>query len=264
MLYQALIGAWEGHADTAFAERMEAFALKAAREGKQETSWTNPNADYEVALKRFIRALLDPTASAGFLASFAAFAERTALLGALNSLSQLALKTLLPGVPDFYQGTERWDFSLVDPDNRRRVDFASRETMAMSSVPPLAELAHDWRDGRIKQALTHRLLAIRQAHDGVFRSGAYTPLEVSGEHTPHIVAFARTTPQDEIVVAIGRHFAPLTGGGRHWPSGWRAALHLPEGARYLDALGTREGTFTGSVELSNLFSEIPVCVLQRQ
>ena len=264
MLYQALIGAWEGHADTAFAERMEAFALKSAREGKQETSWTNPNADYEVALKRFIRALLDPTASAGFLASFAAFAERTALLGALNSLSQLALKTLLPGVPDFYQGTERWDFSLVDPDNRRPVDFASREAMAMSSVPPLAELAHDWRDGRIKQALTHRLLAIRQAHDGVFRSGAYTPLEVSGEHTPHIVAFARTTPQDEIVVAIGRHFAPLTGGGRHWPSGWNAALHLPEAARYIDALGMREGTFTGGVELSNLFSEIPLCVLQRQ
>ena len=139
MLYQALIGAWEGHADTAFADRVEAYAVKAAREGKQETSWTNPNIDYEDALKRFLRRLLDPATSPGFLTSFAAFAERAALLGALNSLSQLALKTLLPGVPDFYQGAERWDFSLVDPDNRRPVDFAARAAMTETATPPYAK-----------------------------------------------------------------------------------------------------------------------------
>ncbi|MGN6570397.1 MAG: malto-oligosyltrehalose synthase [Pseudolabrys sp.] len=264
MLYQALIGAWEGHADTAFGDRMVAYALKAAREGKQETSWTNPNAYYEEALKRFLRALLDPVQSSGFLDAFAAFAERTALLGALNGLSQLALKTLLPGVPDFYQGTERWDFSLVDPDNRRPVDFAAREAMASSAPPPVHELARDWRDGRIKQALTHRLLMVRQAHDTIFRSGGYAPLDVSGDHADHIVAFARTTSQDEIVVAIGRHFGPLTDGGKHWPSGWRASVTLPKNRTYRDALTSSDGTFSGRAELSNLFSEIPLCVLHRR
>ena len=262
MLYQALIGAWEGHADTVFAGRIEAYALKAAREGKQETSWTNPNPDYEEALRRFIHAALDPATSPGFLNSFAAFAERTALIGALNSLSQLALKTLLPGVPDFYQGAERWDFSLVDPDNRRPVDFAARERMA-ASPRPLAELVRDWRDGRIKQALMQRLLKLRQSHDDVFRGG-YVALDVSGDHAEHVIAFARTTQCDDIVIAIGRHFAALTGGGTHWPSGWRATLKLPDGARYSDALGMHDGTFTANVELADLFSAIPLCVLKRR
>ena len=214
-------------------------------------------------MKRFVRALLDPAVSAGFLASFAAFAARPALLGALNGLSQLALKALIPGVPDFYQGTERWDFSLVDPDNRRPVDFAARARMLDAPVEPLAGLAPDWRDGRIKQALTHRLLKLRQDHDDVFRHGGHAPLAAAGEHAAHVVAFARTGPHAEIVAVIGRHFAPLTGGGRHWPSQWRGALELPDGARYGDALNGGKQTFSGRVELSNLFSEIPLAVLRR-
>ena len=139
MLYQALIGAWEGHADTAFAERMEAFALKSAREGKQETSWTNPNADYEVALKRFIRALLDPTASAGFLASFAAFAERTALLGALNSLSQLALKTLLPILDSLDRALKTNAASLDDfHSGIELIDKQFHDALAKLGVEPIA------------------------------------------------------------------------------------------------------------------------------
>jgi len=264
MLYQALIGAWEGHADTAFADRVEAYAVKAAREGKQETSWTNPNIDYEDALKRFLRRLLDPATSPGFLTSFAAFAERAALLGALNSLSQLALKTLLPGVPDFYQGAERWDFSLVDPDNRRPVDFAARAAMTETATPPYAEGARDWRDGRIKQALTQRLLKLREAHDDIFRRGSYSPVDVVGDHAGHVIAFARAIQDRQVVVAIGRHFAALTDGGKRWPSGWRATLALPDGAPYIDALTGRDGTFSGRAELSILFSEIPICVLVRQ
>ena len=127
MLYQALIGAWPGTIDGTFIERMQAYALKAAREGKQETSWTSPHEAYERSLLDFVRALLDPARSAEFLSSFGEFAARTALLGALNGLSQLALKVLLPGVPDFYQGSEFWDLSLVDPDNRRALDFKARE-----------------------------------------------------------------------------------------------------------------------------------------
>ena len=128
MLYQALIGAWPERIDPDFIARMQGFALKAAREGKLETSWTNPNEAYEAGLTRFVGKLLD-NSSDEFVASFGGFAARVALLGALNGLSQLALKALTPGVPDFYQGTELWDFSLVDPDNRRPVDFAARRQM---------------------------------------------------------------------------------------------------------------------------------------
>src|SRR6185312_14130782 len=130
-----------GHVDAEFAARMQAYALKAAREGKQETSWTNPNESYETALHAFVGHLLDPARSKDFLASFNAFAQRTALLGALNSLVQLALKALLPGVPDFYQGTELWDLSLVDPDNRRPVDFAARAGMQATESEDWTTLA---------------------------------------------------------------------------------------------------------------------------
>src|SRR5256714_892136 len=128
MLYQALLGAWQPDDDT-FTERMQAFALKAAREGKQETSWLNPHAAYEAGLKRFIERILDRAASPEFLDSLQALARRVSLLGALNSLSQITLKATMPGVPDFYQGTEFWDFSFVDPDNRRPVDFAARASV---------------------------------------------------------------------------------------------------------------------------------------
>ena len=120
---------------------MQAYALKAAREEKQETSWTDPNETYETALAGFVARLLDPQISAGFLGSFKKFAERAALLGALNSLSQLALKVTLPGVPDFYQGTELWDLSLVDPDNRRKVDYAARAASALVRTSVLVRSA---------------------------------------------------------------------------------------------------------------------------
>ena len=178
-------------------------------------------------------------------------------------MSQLALKSLLPGVPDFYQGTERWDFSLVDPDNRRPVDFAARERMQSASQVPWTDLAADWRDGRIKQALTHKFLELRQRHPDVFQRGTCIALEISGEHAAHVVANARTFRQHEIVVAVGRHFAPLADGGRRWPSDWRAVIMLPQGARYRDALQTTDVTFAGRAELSNLFSTIPIAVLLR-
>src|SRR4051812_4918313 len=127
MLYQALIGAWPlDGIDRGFVERMQAYAVKAAREGKEQTSWLAPNEIYESGLKDFLARILDPTSSAAFLESFQRVARHTALLGALNSLTQITVKTTMPGVPDFYQGTEYWDLSLVDPDNRRPVDFAAR------------------------------------------------------------------------------------------------------------------------------------------
>ena len=137
MLYQTLLGAWplEGP-DAGFTERIQAYALKAAREGKEQTSWLNPQDNYEAGLRTFIARILDPERSGEFLESVASMAHRVALLGALNSLTQLTLKATMPGVPDFYQGTEFWDLSLVDPDNRRPVDFAARTTLLASLGAP--------------------------------------------------------------------------------------------------------------------------------
>src|SRR5471030_2340538 len=163
MLYQALVGAWPlDERDDSFLERMQAYALKAAREGKQETSWLNPNQAYEAGLRTFLTRILDRSHSADFLDSLETLARRTALLGALNSLSQITLKATMPGVPDFYQGTEFWDLSLVDPDNRRPVDFAARAAaLASMETPDWAELTQNWPDAHIKLAWTRHLLMLR-------------------------------------------------------------------------------------------------------
>src|SRR3977135_67955 len=158
MLSHALLGAWQPD-DASFPERIQQYALKAAREGKQETSWLNPHAAYEAGLKRFIERILDRAASAEFLDSLEALARRVSLLGALNSLSQITLKATMPGVPDFYQGTEFWDFSFVDPDNRRPVDFAGRAAVLASlETPDWEGLVQTWPDGHLKLAWTRSLL----------------------------------------------------------------------------------------------------------
>jgi (1->4)-alpha-D-glucan 1-alpha-D-glucosylmutase len=263
MLYQALIGAWPDKVDNEFVARMQAYALKAAREGKQETSWTNPRDDYEKALIEYVRDLLDPQVSAGFLGSFGQFAARTALLGALNGLSQLALKALLPGVPDFYQGTEFWDFSLVDPDNRRPVDFPTRLQQMRPEPPDWADLVAHWRDGRIKLALTQALLRVRRTHADLFARGTYQPLRVSGPHAEHVIAFSRTWKRREIVVAIGRHFAGITDHGRHWPEGWHAVIERPARSRYKNILFPPPETYSGPLMLAELFRTLPVCAALR-
>jgi (1->4)-alpha-D-glucan 1-alpha-D-glucosylmutase len=262
MLYQALIGAWPETIDDNFVARMRAFALKAAREGKQETSWTNPNGRYEAGLEKFVGDLLNEKISGEFLASFKQFADRTALLGALNGLAQLALKALTPGVPDFYQGTERWDFSLVDPDNRRPVDFAARERELEPGEPDWPYLAAHWRDGRIKFALTRELLRLRRDFAGLFRRGAYDPLPVTGSDAGHVLAFARTWKRQRLIAVIGRHFGRLTDGGRHWPHTWHATVTLDPGT-YEGALGTRSGWRGHQLDASDFFQAIPVAVLRR-
>ncbi len=266
MLYQKLVGAWPLAApDKSFADRLEAFAIKAAREGKVETSWTNPNESYEQGLKSFVRSLLDPRESARFLESFAGFVPRPALLGALNSLSQLTLKATMPGVPDFYQGTELWDLSMVDPDNRRPVDFAARAAaLAGLAEPDWAALARAWTDGRIKLALTRRLLALRAELSTLFTEGAYEPVEVHGPHRHHILAFARSAGEDAIIVAVARHFAPLTEAGRHWPrpGRWDAWLALDAFGHARNALQTASFADGARLHVRELFDPLPVAVLR--
>jgi (1->4)-alpha-D-glucan 1-alpha-D-glucosylmutase len=220
MLYQTLLGAWDfATPDASYVERIQAYALKAAREGKEETSWLNPNEAYERELRNFIAKILDPAISTEFLNALQTLARRVALLGALNSLSQLTLKATLPGVPDFYQGTESWDLSLVDPDNRRPVDFAGRrDALASVENPDVKDLTRHWPDGRLKLAWTRRLLKLRSELADVFTHGDYQPLAASGPHGDHVIAFARRHGREAAIIVVGRLFAGFTQGGREWPT----------------------------------------------
>jgi (1->4)-alpha-D-glucan 1-alpha-D-glucosylmutase len=269
MLYQALLGAWPlSDVDESFLERMLAYAVKAAREGKQQTSWLAPNEGYEAGLQKFVARLLDPSHSQRFIASFEPFTHRAALMGALNSLTQVTLKAAMPGVPDFYQGTELWDLSLVDPDNRRAVDFGTRASLlpSLDDAPDWRALARGWTDGRIKFALTRRHLALRAHLQDVFANGSYRPLKVAGPHANEVIAFARVSGRNAVIVACGRLFGRATDGGRRWPSGadWNASLLLEEFADVSDAL-TDGQKFTGPrVAISQLFDALPIALLQAQ
>jgi (1->4)-alpha-D-glucan 1-alpha-D-glucosylmutase len=260
LLYQTLVGAWPlGSRDATFTERIQAYALKAAREGKEQTSWLNPHQAYEAGLKSFIERILDPLHASEFLELIDVMAARLALLGALNSLSQLTLKATLPGVPDFYQGTEFWDLSLVDPDNRRPVDFAARAAaLPMLRTPDWAGLTRDWTGGHVKLAWTAQLLKLRNELAGVFTYGDYQPLEVSGPHREHVVAFARRRGNDAAIIAVARHFAPFTEGGRVWPRGesFEATLNLPGYA--VEGFDIERG----ALPLASLFRDLPAAVLK--
>ena len=262
MVYQALIGAWPEEVDDTFVARMQAYALKAAREGKQETSWTNPDEAYEKALHDYVGKLLDSD-NAEFLVSIGAFAARTSLIGALNGLSQVALKGLAPGVPDFYQGTENWDVSLVDPDNRRPVDFKTRAAAAASGGGDWAELAAHWQDGCIKFALTRQLLQVRQTFRDLFASGGYEPLRAGGKHAEHVIAFTRTAKRQRIVVAVGRHFGALTDGGRRWLPAIDATLPGMSHGNYEVLLGDDTGAAAAGPDFAVDFGALPVKVWRR-
>ena len=259
MLYQALLGAWPaGEPDDTFAERVQAYALKAAREGKQETSWLNPNQAYEAGLRTFIDRILDRTASAEFIDALETLARRTALLGTLNSLSQITLKAAMPGVPDFYQGTEFWDLSLVDPDNRRPVDFAERARLLPAlENPDWESLAQHWPDGHIKLAWTRHLLKVRTELADVFTHGDYVPLQVSGPHRDHVIAFARRRGRDAAIVAVAKSFAAFSQGGRVWPRAEDFDGTIGLSGYSVEGFADPDAT---QLRLSDLFAHLPVAV----
>jgi (1->4)-alpha-D-glucan 1-alpha-D-glucosylmutase len=267
MLYQALIGAWPATGpDAGFIERMQGYAVKALREGKQESSWHNPNEAYETATTTFIARLLDRESSAAFLQDFEQFTRRTDLIGALNSLTQVTLKATIPGIPDFYQGTEFWDLSLVDPDNRRPVDFDARRIalQALAASPDWNELAEKYPDGLIKLALTRRLLAMRSAMRELFTTGNYEPIEVEGPQARHVIAFARTLRRDAVIVAVMRHFAPLTDSGRRWlqTGDIDAVLKLDGYVISENYLGPGASSLQGPVHASAVFGVLPVALIR--
>ena len=213
LIYQTLVGAWplEDEHVPEFRERLKAYLMKATREAKTHTSWINPNSDYEKAVNAFVDAILDE-GDDEFLSDFREFEQTTRWYGALNSLTQVLLKVTSPGVPDMYQGNELWDLSLVDPDNRRPIDFELRSALLdalLSSPPDPADLLANWSDGRVKLWLTHAALAFRRDHADLFLDGEYVPLMVSGARANHVVTFARRHGDEWAVVIAPRLYVAL-------------------------------------------------------
>ncbi|WP_417702554.1 malto-oligosyltrehalose synthase [Pseudomonas sp.] len=215
ILYQALIGSWplglQANDDVgleAYLQRLLGWQRKALREAKLNSAWSAPNDAHETACADFLRRLLCTSAGLALRTELAATVAAIAPAGALNSLVQCLLRMTTPGVPDLYQGCEFWDFSLVDPDNRRPVDFVARQAALQAEREPAAMLA-TWQDGRIKQWLIQQVLALRAAHPVLFSRGAYQPLPVTGAHAAQVVAFLRSHGDERLLVIAPRLAAGL-------------------------------------------------------
>jgi (1->4)-alpha-D-glucan 1-alpha-D-glucosylmutase len=288
LIYQTLVGAWP-----IGAERLRQYIEKAVREAKERTSWINPNARYDEAIARFVTNVVDPRRSREFLRDFGEFHARIAHFGRVSSLAQTLVKIAAPGVPDFYQGTELWDLSLVDPDNRRAVDFARRTraldelTHEIDGTADLAALARRLAlsidDGRVKLYTIRQALHFRRQRRDLFLTGAYRPLAAAGTWSEHVCAFARSRG-DEIAIAVAPRLLARRSAGS-------ATLDLPLGASYWEdtrvavplAAGERlRDVFTGRVvdvvadenaadtatertalSLGDVLADFPVALLER-
>ncbi len=288
LLYQTLIGSWplgahdeQGHA--AYVQRVKDYMLKAAREAKRRTSWVNPVDAYEQALSQFVEAILDQRSTNLFLDDFVAFQQRVARLGVYNSLAQALIKFTMPGVPDTYQGNELWDFSLVDPDNRRPVDYALRERMLddlVQDAPADALAAFARRlleapeDGRIKLYLTWKLLDLRREHADLFLHGDYQALETKGPAAEHVCAYARATQAQQMIVVAPRLLDKITDGGASLPVGeawtdtWLQAPLTNGSGAYADVLSGAMVAVESQADVpcfavNKIFAHLPVAVLMR-
>jgi (1->4)-alpha-D-glucan 1-alpha-D-glucosylmutase len=293
--YQALVGAWPldlppttRSAPEVLVGRMREYMIKSVREAKVHTSWLTTNQAYEDAIERFVERTLTGAGGARFLEAMLPLQQRLAVTGALNSLAQLTLKIGSPGVPDFYQGTELWDLTLVDPDNRRPVDFALRER-ALEEVdrilalepaaraPALSDLVAGWRDGRIKLLVTAAGLRLRRAMRDLFLRGRYVPLETEVTVRAGAAAFARTAPGDDsdaVLFVAPRLCAglldgdiPAAPGGEHWKTSrlilppelhGRTFEHALTGATIRPVLGAGSAW----IFLGEIFQTVPVGILR--
>ena len=274
LLYQTLLGVWPIEGSSAdVADRAAAYMAKAMREAKINTSWTDANADHESAVAAFIPAILDATSNAEFLADFQSFQKRVAWFGMINGLSQTLLKMTAPGVPDTYQGTDLWDLSLVDPDNRRPVDYALRRQLlaalearyaAQDLQPLLGDLLATPGDGRIKLYATWRAMEARRRHPGLFSAGQYTPLTATGVAADHAFSFAREHAAESAIVVLPRLAARLGVAEGHWPIGpiWQeTAIAVPAsliGRKLFNALTGEEITLAPSLAISTALARFPV------
>jgi (1->4)-alpha-D-glucan 1-alpha-D-glucosylmutase len=240
-------------------ERLKGWQQKALREGKERSDWNEPDQAYEAAASAFLENLLDPARSRPFLDAFAGFVARLAPAAAANSLAQLVLKLTAPGVPDIYQGTERWDFSLVDPDNRRPVDFAALD--GELAEPASADLG----DGSVKQAVIGRVLDVRRRQPDLFALGGYLPLAVEGPAADHVVAFARRHGGTAAVTVLSRHLAAFTDDAAPEARWSGTAVLLPDSLKdlaFADVLDAGDASpVDGRLQVADLLQRLPVTVL---
>jgi len=278
-LYQTLVGAWpcDVSDEPAFVKRLEAYLRKALREAKVNTSWLAPDEAYEEAVLAFARRILEP--GRPFLAAFRPFQRRVADAGIVNGLAQLTVKVTAPGVPDFYQGTELWDLSLVDPDNRRPVDYARRQAWLAALPPPsaagAADLWHARDDGRIKLFTMKQALSVRSRFRRTFDAGTYIPLDATGPGADHVFAFLRSAHGIDVITCVPRLTTALPAGDAGAPLGadaWGdAMLILPRhlvgrslgqaftGETFVPAADDRGGA--AWLPLARLFAHLPVALL---
>ncbi len=278
MLYQTLVAAWpldlapdDAQGVAAFRERVGGWLEKSVREAKRHSEWAAPNEAYEQACRELLAQCLDPARSAPVVREIADFAARIAPAGAANGLAQTMLRLTSPGVPDLYQGTEFWDFSLVDPDNRRPVDFAARQA-ALADQPAPGLLLGKWRDGRVKQAVIARALALRSRLPGLFAHGTYLPLRAEGPQAERVLAFLRVHEDRAALVAVGRLLTPLLDGRAASPlppvTSWReTSLLMPRNLMsrtWSDALGgspaPSQQIAGGRISLAHIFAALPVAL----
>jgi (1->4)-alpha-D-glucan 1-alpha-D-glucosylmutase len=269
LFYQMLVGVWspgldpnDADAVSVLAERVDAAMVKSVREGKERSGWSYPNAAYEAGLTRFVRGVLDAERANPFLADFAAFVEQLARPSAVASLSQLVLKLTVPGVPDIYQGGELWDFSLVDPDNRRPVDWDERRRLLdeIEEARP-AELAGQWQDGREKLFATSRLLGLRRSRPALFDAGDYQPLDIGeGRNSDRICAFSRRAGDAVMAVAVPRLTYGLFRDGGPADFGM-TSIALPPVQVWRNVFTNETIEARDQVRAAELFRQFPVAVL---
>lgn len=275
LIYETLIGAFPFMPEDieVFKERMKEFIVKAVREAKVHTAWLKPDDKYEKACVDFIDGILDGSAGNTFLSDFIVFQKKLARYGISNSLSQVLLKMTLPGVPDIYQGGELWDLNLVDPDNRRPVDFDKRQKYLTGIIENkgapedlIKQLSACPEDGRIKMFTIHRLLTARNERRRLFEEGEYIPLEARGRFADNIIAFARRKDSDVCISVATRFLSRLSKDGDIPPTGeaWRdTCISLPGDmpCRWKNIFTAKTISGESSILVSDILSEFPVGAL---
>lgn len=266
LLYQTLLGSWpllpmtaDQHTD--YVRRIREYMMKALREAKTNSSWIDPNEAWDNAVGEFVERVLSRDATNRFFRGFEPLARRIAELGAMNSLAQVVLKLTCPGVPDIYQGQEIWDFSLVDPDNRRPVDYDLRRTQleAVTDQPDCAALLREWKDGRIKFFITHRLLQFRRDHPQLFQLGNYQPVPAQGNFADHCIAFRREHEGQSVLVLVPRLTSRI--GAPPIGERWRQTSFDFRGAtRWRDLFTGTEITGDENVPAASALRTLPVAV----
>jgi (1->4)-alpha-D-glucan 1-alpha-D-glucosylmutase len=275
LLYQTLVGALPFDCESSspqfeeFIQRVKDYLVKAVREAKTHSNWVQPNEPYEGACRHFIDRILDRSTDNRFWADFLPFQEEVSEYGIYNSLAQTTLKMTCPGVPDFYQGSELWDLNLVDPDNRRPVDFEKRARLLkeVSSLHPsdfTLQIAPD--DGRVKLFLIDRGLHARRENRDIFDAGDYLPASVAGSCSSHVVAFFRERQGRYALVVVPRFITSLVGSGQLpvGPRVWedtRIGLPGHGPSNWQDALTGRTLHAQGEISVGDILATFPVAIL---